>query len=179
MLTVNIPSVEYFDDRTNSFFTIDGGKIELEHSLISISKWESKWKKPFLTKEEKTEEEVLDYIRCMTVTKNVKPDIYKNLTEENIQSINNYIDDPMTATTFNDRGGKKSKDVITSELIYYWMIVWNIPTEFQKWHLNRLLTLIQVCSLKNSGGRKMSPSEIMKQNAILNATRRKQLHSKG
>lgn len=179
MLTINVPSIEYFDDNTNIFFTIDGGKIELEHSLISISKWESKWKKPFLSKDEKTNAEVLDYIRCMTITKNVNPDLYKNLTDENIKSINKYIEDPMTATTFRYSEEKKKGEVITSELIYYWMITWNIPIEFQKWHLNRLLTLIRICAIKNSGSKKMSSTEIMKQNSILNAARRKKLNSKG
>lgn len=180
MLSLTIPSMEYFDEKTNTFLTIPGGTIRLEHSLVAISKWEAKWKKPFLGKDDKTKEEMLDYIRCMTITQNVNPNIYNNLTDENIKMISAYIDDPMTATWFSEKqpaGG--NGEIVTSELIYYWMIAQQIPIEFQKWHLNRLLTLIRVCSIKNTPAKKMPKRDVYARNASLNAARRKALHSKG
>lgn len=134
--------------------------------------------KPFLSREPKTVAETIDYIRCMTITQNVDPKIYNSITNNIINEINAYIDKPMTATTFSDNSGK-SKEVVTSELIYYWMFSMNIPMECQKWHLNRLLTLIRVCNVKNAPPKKMSRKEIMSRNAALNAARRKQLNSKG
>ena len=116
----------------------------------------------------------------MTLTQNVKPEVYDHLSENNILQINEYINAPMTATTFNERLEKgRSKEIITSELIYYWMIKLNIPVEFQKWHINRLLTLIRVCEIKETPPKKMSQAEIMRRNAALNAARRQQLNSRG
>lgn len=180
MLKITVPALESFNNETQEFVYGKEAILQLEHSLVSISKWESKWHKAFLGKQEKTNEEVVDYIRCMTITQNVDPDIYYRLSAENIELINNYIDDPMTATVINEMpGGSKSREIITSELIYYWMIAYNIPVEFQKWHLNRLLTLIRVCSVKNSPPKKMSAREVMANNAKLNAERRKMLNSRG
>lgn len=181
MLTIRIPKSERYDEAKNEFVYIDATNIQLEHSLISLSKWESKWHKPFYYPiNNKTNEEVLDYIRCMTITQNVKPEVYYSLTNSNIQEIQNYIDDTMTATTFNEYENRTPhKEIITSELIYYWMIAYNIPVEFEKWHLNRLLTLIRICSIKNSKPKKMSKKAILTRNAALNAARRKQLHTSG
>ena len=180
MLTITIPEVEMFNEKTREFFTLKEQTLQLEHSLVSLSKWESKWCKPFLTKDDKTLEETIDYIKCMTITQNVRPDVYGRLTRSNIEDINNYIDAPMTATTFyGDTQQGRAKETITSELIYYWMISLNIPMECQKWHLNRLLTLIRVCNVKNNPPKKMSKGDIMRRNAALNAARRKQLNSKG
>lgn len=180
MLKITVPALESFNNETQEFVYGKEATIQLEHSLVSISKWESKWHKAFLGKQEKTNEEVIDYIRCMTITQNVDPDIYYRLSAENIELINNYIDDSMTATVINEMpGNNKSREIITSELIYYWMIAYNIPVEFQKWHLNRLLTLIRVCSIKNSPPKKMSQREVMANNAKLNAERRKMLNSRG
>ena len=130
--------------------------------------------------EEKTEEEMLDYIKCMTLTKNVDSDVYNHLTIDNVKDVKDYINDPMTATTFSrDEKGQSNSETITSELIYYWMIASNIPFECQKWHLNRLITLIRVCSIKNAPPKKRSKRDIMSRNAALNAARRKQMNTKG
>ena len=180
MLTLVIKGDEYFDDETQSFVTTDSTTLELEHSLVSLSKWESKWCKPFLSKEDKTIEETIDYIKCMTITPNVDQQIYSHLSKENIEEINNYIAAPMTATTFyEEKKATNRKETITSELIYYWMIALTIPMECQHWHLNRLLTLVRVCNIKNEPPKKMSRREIMSRNAALNASRRKQFNSKG
>lgn len=180
MLTITIPERELWDEERAEFVSVKEQTLQLEHSLVSLSKWESKWKKPFLTKEDKTPEETIDYIRCMTLTPNVKPEVYKCLTHDNIAKINNYISDPMTATTINMHGlSKGGKEIVTSELVYYWMVALNIPFECQKWHLNRLITLIQVCNVKNTPPKKMSKRDIMSRNAALNAARRKKYNSKG
>ncbi len=180
MLRITIPAVEQWDEAKQEFIYTKEQTLSLEHSLVSISKWESKWCKPFLTKQEKTFEETLDYIKCMTITQNVDPEVYNYLTNENIKAINEYIESPMTATYFSDeQNSKTSREQVTAELIYYWMIALNIPFECQKWHLNRLLTLIKVCSIKNQPPKKRSRKEIMSRNAALNAARRKQLNTKG
>lgn len=179
MLIITIPSQELFNEVTNEFVSTKEHTLQLEHSLVSLSKWESKWNKPFLSKDQKTIEQTLDYIKCMTITQNVNPEVYNFLTDKNIEAINNYIDAPMTATTFPENGNSHSREIVTSELIYYWMISLNIPMECQKWHLNRLLTLIRVCNVKNAPAKKMSKKDIMSRNAALNAARRKKLNSKG
>ena len=180
MLTITIPASEMWDEKNEKFVDIKECVLQLEHSLISLSKWESKWCKPFLFTKEKTEEETLDYVRCMTLTSRVSPEVYYGLTSENIKAINRYIEAPMTATCFGaDRNGRGNREIVTSELIYYWMIALNIPFECQKWHLNRLLTLIRVCNIKNQPAKKMSRREIMSRNAALNAARRKRLGTNG
>ena len=180
MLQIIIPAREFYDESTNRFTKTKEQTLQLEHSLVSLSKWESRWCKPFLSKQEKTYEETLDYIKCMTITQNVNPDIYRFLTASNVAQINRYIEAPMTATTFSkELPGKNSREQVTAELIYYWMIALNIPFECQKWHLNKLLTLIKVCNIKNAPPKKMSRRDIMSRNAALNAARRKQLNTKG
>lgn len=169
-----------WDEEKEEFVEGEKQILQLEHSLLSLSKWESKWCKPFLSKGSKTDEEALDYIKYMTLTKNVNPKVYDYLTAAHLEQINRYIESPMTATTFSeDKKGKRGREVITAELIYYWMIALNIPFECQKWHLNRLLTLIRVCNVKNSPPKKMSKRDVMSRNAALNAARRKQLNTKG
>jgi hypothetical protein len=181
MLRLTIPiSPEGWDEKREEFVSAKTQTLQLEHSLVSLSKWESKWCKPFLGKDEKTAEETLDYIKCMTLTQNVNPEVYEHLTQDNIREINEYIAAPMTATTFvEDKSSKKNGEVITAEIIYHWMIALQIPFECQKWHLNRLLTQIRVCNIKNSPPKKMSKRDIMSRNAALNAARRKKLNSKG
>lgn len=179
MLVITIPATEEFDEIKGEFLYTKEQTLQLEHSLISISKWESKWCKPFLSKNEKTKDEVMDYIKCMTLN-NVGDDAYRCLTQENLNAINKYIEAPMSATYFNeDKNGKSSREVVTSELIYYWMIALQIPFECQKWHLNRLLTLIRVCNVKNAPPKKMGKRATASQYAQLNAARRQRMNSKG
>ena len=181
MLTITVPiSPEGWDDDKQEFVEPKTKILQLEHSLVSLSKWESKWHKPFFSKKELTAEEMLDYIKCMTLTKNMDPDVYNHLTENNVKEVKDYIEDPMTATTFSKEDkGHGNGEIVTSELIYYWMIASNIPFECQKWHLNRLITLIRVCGVKNTPPKKRSKRDIMSRNAALNAARRKQMNTKG
>ena len=179
MLQLVIKAHEEWNETSQEFVYTKGQTLQLEHSLVSISKWESKWCKPFLSKDQKTLEETLDYVRCMTLTQNVDPKVYENLSRENIEKVNEYIEAPMTATYVREMPGPKSHETITSELIYYWMVSYQIPFECQKWHLNRLLTLIRVCSIKNQPPKKQSKRDIMSRNAALNAARRQQLNTKG
>lgn len=183
MLKIVIPSREFVNSETYEIKEIKGQTIQLEHSLISLSKWESKWKKPFLNqKEPRTVAETIDYVRCMTLTQNVNPLVYHSIDNTIMERINTYINDPMTATTFSKaqkaRGGI-NREIVTSELIYYWMISLEIPFECQKWHLNRLLTLIEVCNIKSTPAKKMSRREQAREWAAINAARRSKLGSKG
>lgn len=181
MITVN--PCKYWDGRREVFFTYPEKPVtfQIEHSLVSISKWEARWKKPFLSKtDERTAEEMLDYIRCMTITQNVDPNIYHFLPESVINEIKDYMDDPMTATTINTSNSQKNdRSIVTTELIYYWMTAFNIPFTCEKWHFNRLMTLIRICDIKNSPQKKMGANEMRARNRKLNAERRKAMHSKG
>lgn len=191
MLIIKIDEKEMFNSKTQEFIKVKKAVLRLEHSLISISKWESKWHKPFLIETEKTGEELLDYIRCMTLNTDVDPIAYYALTKKDFQLINSYIDNKYTATFFNDdknalpkvnkniHSKRRHGEIITSELIYYWMIAYQIPIECEKWHIGRLLTLIKICNIKNEPEKKMGKKELMKRNADLNAARRKQYNSKG
>lgn len=183
MLKITVPETEYWDEIKQEFVCKKEQILHLEHSLISISKWESRWLKPFLSKENKTSEEIEDYVKCMTISPtNPDEDLYYRLTGANYDEINKYIQSPMTATVISkreNRTGPISSRVVTSELIYYWMIALNIPPEYQKWHINRLLTLIQVCNLENQPAKKMSKKEIMSRNTALNEARRKAMQTRG
>lgn len=179
MLKLTIPKNEFWDEVKGEFVYQNERTIQLEHSLVSLSKWEAKWHKPFLSKDPKTSEEIRDYIRFMTVTQNVDPELYEHLTADQYKQINQYIDDPMTATWFRKEPRRSSSEQVTAELIYYWMIALNIPFECQKWHLNRLLTLIKVCNIKQQPDKKMSKKEILANNAALNAARRARLKTRG
>ena len=179
MLEITIPKQRLFDEETYEFMNVDETKLCLEHSLVSLSKWESKWHKPFISSE-KSKEEIMDYIKFMTITKNVNPIVYNALTDENVIQIKNYIDDSMTATTFSQKNnGEHNSEIITAELIYYWMIELKIPVEFQKWHINRLITLIRVCEIKNTPPKKRSGREIASRTAAINAARRQKYAKKG
>ena len=181
MLQIKVPGKEAWDEKSEEFISVPDTVLSLEHSLISISKWESKWHIPFLGKEEKTPEQINDYIKCMTITPNVKDEVYNCLTRQNINDVMAYINDPMTATTIKERDGgrRMSREIITSELIYYWMVALQIPFECQKWHINRLMMLIQVCNVKNQPDKKMSKRSTAQQNAALNAARRQKARSRG
>lgn len=180
MLQIVIPGDELFNEQTSEFTYLKATTLQLEHSLVSLSKWESKWCKPFLGKEKKTSEETLDYIRCMTITQNVDPEVYNHIPPEVFTQIDDYIKAKMTATWFSDnQNTPRSREVITAELIYYWMIAQNIPFECQKWHLNRLLTLIKVCNIKNQPQKKMGRKEMLHSRAALNAARRQEYNTKG
>ena len=180
MLRITIPATEMWDERNAEFVSTKEQTLQLEHSLVSLSKWESKWGKSFISTTNMTYEETIDYIKCMTLTQNVNPDVYRNLTNQNIEDVRQYINAPMTATYFaENKNKKKNREIVTAEIIYYWMIALNIPFECQKWHLNRLITLIRVCEIKNKPAKKMSRREILSQNAALNEARRKQLNTTG
>lgn len=181
MLQIIIPAVEQYNEETNEFvISSKECVLQLEHSLVSLSKWESKWCKPFLTKADKSVEESRDYIRCMTLTQNVDDKIYQCITQGNLRDVSAYIDAPMTATTFaKDANKATSHEIITAEIIYYWMIALNVPFECQKWHLNRLLTLINVCNIKNQPTKKMTQQEIIARNRALNESRKREFNTKG
>ena len=182
-LTIHIPATELWDPGREQFIKIKEQNLLLEHSLVSMDKSESKWKKPFLTDNEKTAAEILDYIRCMTITKNVDPYVYFAIPPDEINKIKDYMSDPMTATTITDhREGAKPrgrKEIITSEIIYWQMTQLNIPLEWEKRHLNKLLMLIQVGAIKSEPPKSMSKNAIMKQNSMLNAARRKKHGTRG
>ena len=179
MLRLIVPEKELYDERTGLFVRTKKQVLQLEHSLVSLSKWESRWHKPFLSKNDKSGEEMLDYIRCMTITQNVPDEVYFAMDTNELMKINDYLNDSMTATTITKQQGKSRGEIITSEIIYYWMISLQIPFECEKWNLNRLLTLIEVCNIKNFPGKKMSKSEIMRRNRTLNAARKQQMHTRG
>lgn len=188
MLPIVIPGqhLEYFDERTEEFVTVDVPEtyLELEHSLISLQKWEQKWHKAFLSDyEEKTHEMMCDYVRCMALNgKNIDPKVYNYIPAKVMDEITSYIKDPMTAAWFNDGligAQKTSSEVITAEIIYYWMITLNIPVEFKKWHLNSLMTLIKVVSIKNSPPQKVDPAQAARERDRLNRERRAKYNSKG
>nr|DAM43243.1 MAG TPA: hypothetical protein [Caudoviricetes sp.] len=181
MLTLHVKSSTLWDEVNERFVELKGTTLKLEHSLVSISKWESKWNKVFLSKEPKTDEEAIDYIRCMTLTQNVDPIVYQCLTKEDIERVDAYIDAPMTASTVKDESpkGVKNREQTTSELIYYWMICYQIPFECQKWHLNRLLMLINICNVKNAPPKKRSKRDLYQRNAAINAANKKKFNTKG
>lgn len=179
MLKILVPATELFDPEKEVFKDSEDYVLELEHSLVSLSKWESKWEKPFLDKTEKSGEELLDYIRCMTLNAETPSEVYLRLTQENLEEINQYLNRKMTATWFRDTGPSKSREVITAELIYYWMIGLNIDWQAQYWHLNQLFTLIKVCNMKSGKPKKMGRSEAAARQRELNAQRRQKTGSTG
>lgn len=181
MLQIIVPDTEVFDEKRQEIYTLKGCKLQLEHSLVSLSKWESKWKKPFLVKNDKTSREILDYVKCMTITQNVNSYIYNCLTPQNLQDITDYIDDPMTATTIsNPRKATGKNEILTSELIYYYMFAAGIPKECEKWHLNRLFMLLRVFGIKNdTKPKKMNREEYLNHRRLLNEQRKAKHKSHG
>lgn len=181
MLQLIFPEIEGWDETKEEFVLLaKEQKIIIEHSLVSISKWESRWGKPFLTKDVKTIEETIDYIKCMTITQNVRPELYDRIRNEHIELVNSYIEDSMTATWFRDDGdSNRNSEIITSEKIYYWMIMLNIPVKCEKWHLNRLLTLIRVINEENKPRTKTNTNELIQRRKAENEARKKQWNTKG
>ena len=180
MLRITVPAQEMWDEENEQFVYGDEVTLELEHSLVSLSKWESKHHKAFLTKKEKTAEENLDYIKCMTLTEDVPDDVYARLTQENIDQIVAYIEDPMSATYyFDDKKQSQSRDVMTAEYIYYCMFANNIPLDFENRHLNQLIAIITMCAVKSSPPKKMSKSDIVNRHRQINAANRAKYHTKG
>lgn len=183
MLRITIPSTEFFDEDKNEFIMVKEQTLTLEHSLVSLANWESKWGKPFLSKERMTEAESLDYIRCMTTTENVPPEVYQAIPDSTIKIISDYIAKPMTATWFSEsskKGKKNNSRPVTAEVIYHWMISFNIPVEFEHWHLNRLITLIRVCDEENKPNKnKRSKKSILDEYAALNNARKQKLKTRG
>lgn len=180
MLRFKVVTSENFDEETSEFIEATSFELELEHSLVSLSKWESEWEIPFLSSNKKTMEQVQSYILCMDLRGDLTIEMLSRLSSEHFDRINKYIDAKRTATTVREPPRKGPSEVVTSELIYYWMTALAIPVEFENWHLYRLLTLIKVCNIKNSPGKnKMSPSEVAAQNKSLNEQRRRETGSKG
>lgn len=181
MLKLTLTRTEHYDEQKEEFISFgDDVEIELEHSLISLSKWESKFQKPFLSNESKTKEELLYYVEAMIISPIYPNDIYNILSSENINQIQRYIDSKESATTFGSMPERKGRgEIITAELIYYWMVAFNIPFECEYWHLNRLFALIRICNIKNSKPKKMSRNEIASRNREINAIRRAQYNTSG
>lgn len=174
MFVFRVPSCELFDDETETFIQRPEYVLRLEHSLLSISKWESNWKKPFLSKDRKlTDIEFLDYIQCMSVYEPIPSEVLLSLDGETILAINNYINESRTATWFSNDDEKPSSRVVTSELIYHWMIQANIPIECETWHFSRLLTLIRVIGEETATKKKPTQAELAAKHARLNKARRK------
>lgn len=179
MLTITVSGEEHFDQATGQFTYPNAFELQLEHSLVALSKWETKFEKPYLDENEKTTDEVLGYIECM-ILNDVPPERVLELSEENVQEISNYINRKMTATWFSEiQPESKTSEIITNELIYYWMDMFTIPWEAQFWHLNRLFTLIKIHNHKSQPPKKMSQREIYERNKRLNAERRKALGTSG
>lgn len=178
MLQIKVPLNTNFNEETQEFID-DCFVLKLEHSLVSLSKWESAVEKPFLSSTEKSGEEIFFYIKCMAIDPDVPPEMFDKLTQENVDQIETYINAKMTATWFNDAGREKSREIVTAEIIYHWMISLSIPFECQHWHLSRLLTLVRVCSEKNAPEKKLSHSDVAARNRALNAARKAQLGTTG
>lgn len=179
MLQITLP-IELWDEGKQEFVYLPGQTLQLEHSLASLSKWESKMGKPFLSKDNKTYEETLEYLKCMMLTPGVTDETYEYLIGHKLQEIDDYINAPMTATILPKTRGRKGRpETVTAELIYYWMIAMQIPSQYEHWHLNKLITLIGVCNVKNSPDKKRSSDEILRDQIALNEERCKKLNSKG
>lgn len=180
MLKIVIDGTENFNNNTQTFHQLDDIVIELEHSLVSVAKWESIYQKAFLSDNKKTSDEIFEYFKNMIVRCNADLDVLDKCSQENFNKIQEYIDSNQSATTFGSMPERRGPgEIITSELIYYWMIAFNVPFECQFWHLNRLFSLIRICNIKNSKPKKMSRTEIAQRNSELNAKRKAELGTKG
>lgn len=183
MLTIKVPSIELFDEAKNEFYNSEEAVLHLEHSLVSLSKWESEFEKPFLSNSgQLTREETMSYIKCMTLNE-VDENVYSTLSTDNIKQITEYISSKQTATWFRELPGQgrgnRSGEVVTAEVIYYWMVALTIPFDCENWHLSRLITLIRVCNEKNKKPQKMSRKDSVAQRNALNAARKQQMGTTG
>lgn len=179
MLIITVPGHELYNEESEQFVSVGEVRLELEHSLASLSKWESEWEKPFLGKEAKSTEEINSYIKHMCLTPNVPPEVFLRFSQQNLQELNDYLNAKMTATWFSNAPGKPSSEIITAELVYYWMIALQIPFECQHWHLERLFTLIKVVNLKNSPAKKKPRADLAAERRALNEQRKQQYGTKG
>lgn len=180
MLKIIVPGTEFYNEETETFESVGDFELKLEHSLISLSKWESKHQTPFLTQQSKTTAEIFSYIESMIINKNYPDGLFNRLSRENIAEINRYIESKESATTFGSMPERRGRgEVITAELIYYWMVAFQIPFECERWHLNRLFALIRICNIKNTKPKKMTRNEIAQRNRELNDRRRAELGTRG
>ncbi len=180
MLRIIIKGEELFNETDNTFSSTEDVVFDLEHSLISLSKWESKYEKPFLSSEKKTSEEILEYIKTMVITPDPDLDVLYRCDKENLDEVQRYIDSKQSATTFGAMPERRGPgETITSELIYYWIVFFNIPFDCQYWHLNRLFSLIKICNIKSSKPKKLSRNEMAQRNRELNAKRKAELGTRG
>lgn len=180
MLTLLVVGDEYYNEVTQEFETLDDVVLELEHSLVSVSKWESIHCKPFLSDKPKTSEEIMSYISCMILSPIFPGGILSRLSSANVEAVNDYVESKQTATTFGDMPSRKGRgEVITSELIYYWMVAFTVPFECETWHLNRLFALIRICNIKNQPAKKVSKGEIARRNRELNERRKAEFGTTG
>lgn len=179
MLKIHVEGYQLYDEEKNRFYDIEGGTFSIEYSLFSIYKWESKWKKPYFNTKEKTVDESIDFIRCMTLEEGIDPLLYYNIKEDDLRRINYYMNDPVTATTFGKPTGPVDRSIKTAEVFYYLMTVYNIPFECDKWNFNRLLALIKTCNIENAPKKPMTKKEIYAQNREINERNKRRFHSKG
>lgn len=180
MLTVTIPESEVYDDEAEEFRKLPSVTLNFEHSLATLSKWEEIWEKPFLSSEQKTDEETKSYIAIMCIDTEIPPEVFQRFSNENLSAINTYMDAKMSATWFAETKGPQSREIITAEIIYYWLISANIPLDLQHWHLNKLFTLIKVFNEKNTPEKKkMSKAELIERNREINKQRRAKMGTKG
>lgn len=181
MLTITIPGDELWDDEAEKFLYTEDTVLQFEHSLVSLSKWESKYHKLFLTPDKKTDEEMTGYVQAMLVTENVDISVFNRMTEEDIRTIDTYINDPMTGSTISEMPDQKGKTTerISSELIYFWMSQYQIAITCETWHLNRLFTLIKIHHAKSQKPKKMSRQKNVQTMAELNAARKAKLGTSG
>ncbi len=180
MLKLTVVGQELFNEETSEFIIGPDFVLELEHSLVSLSKWESKFQKPFLSKDQKSPEEVLAYIEFMILTEDLPENLMLSLTREHFDVVQNYIDSAESATTFGQLPKQRGRgETITSELVYYWLVAFQIPFEVERWHLNRLFALIRICNLKNQKPEKQSKGEKARQFRELNEKRRAQYGTTG
>lgn len=185
MLKLVIPALELFDEKNNLFINQDEVTLELEHSLVALAKWESKWEKPFLGSDEKSTEETLDYLRCMTLNPDVPPEVYRRINDDHMAQVNKYLEAKMSATWFTEpkvSGNapvRRSRETITAEIIYYWIVALQLDWEVQHWHLNRLFTLIKVCNQKNAPEKKRPKRDMVAERQRLNAERKAAMKTQG